>query len=118
MIIIPKGTPTENRSKLSNDELKHFRMLETQFRQQEETWNKKTNDEWAMALRLKETIYNAPTVCQKSPYEQWLCDMWNIELTIDREQIEIENKVIVEREMNKIRKQREMNNILTRRGST
>ena len=106
MLVIPKDTPTVNRSKLSKDELKHFRMLETQFRQQEQTWNKTTNDEWAMALQVQQTIRNAPTVCQKSPYEQWLCDMWNIELRIDREQTEIENKVIVEREMNKIRKRR------------
>ena len=40
MIRIPKDTPTENRSKLSKDELKHFRMLETQFRQREQE-NKK-----------------------------------------------------------------------------
>jgi hypothetical protein len=64
------------------------------------------NEELVMSRRVIETIRNAPTVCQKSPYEQWLCDMWNIELTIDRDQIEAENKVIVEREMNKIRKRR------------
>jgi hypothetical protein len=64
------------------------------------------NEERVKALMVIQTIRNAPTVCQKSPYEQWLCDMWNIELTIDREQTEIENKVIVEREMNKIRKRR------------
>lgn len=106
MLVIPKDTPTVNRSKLSKDELKHFRMLETQFRQQEQTWNQTMNEERVKALMAIQTIRNAPTVCQKSPYEQWLCDMWNIELTIDREQTEIENKVIVEREMNKIRKRR------------
>ena len=106
MIIIPKGTPTENRSKLSKDELKHFRMLETQFRQERQKWNQTMNEELVMSRRVIETIRNAPTVYQKSPYEQWLCDMWNIELTIDRDQIEAENKVIVEREMNKIRTRR------------
>ena len=106
MLVIPKDTPTVNRSKLSKDELKHFRMLETQFRQQEQMWKQTMNEERVKALMVIQTIRNAPTVCQKSPYEQWLCDMWNIELTIDREQTEIENKVIVEREMNKIRKRR------------
>ena len=106
MIIIPKGTPTENRSKLSKEELKHFRMLETQFRQERQKWNQTMNEELVMSRRVIETIRNADTVYQKSPYEQWLCDMWNIELTIDRDQIEAENKVIVEREMNKIRKRR------------
>lgn len=106
MIIIPKGTPTENRSKLSKDELKHFRMLETQFCQTEQTRKQTMNDEWAMALQIRQTIRNAPTVCVKSPYEQWLCDMWNVELAIDWPQIKAENQIIADHEMEKIRKRR------------
>ena len=106
MIIIPKGTPTANRSKLSKDELRHFRTLETQFRQTELTWNQTINDDRVMALQVIQTIRNAPTVCDKSPYEQWLCDMWNGELAIDWPQIEAENQVIADREMEKIRQRR------------
>lgn len=106
MIIIPKETPTANRSKLSKDELRHFRTLETQFRQAELTWNQTINDDRVMALQVIQTIRNAPTMCTKSPYEHWLCDMWNGELAIDWPQIEAENQVIADREMEKIRQRR------------
>lgn len=106
MIIIPKGTPTANRSKLSKDELRHFRTLETQFRQAEATWNQATNDDRVMALQVIQTIRNTPTVCTKSPYEHWLCDLWNGELAIDWPQIKAENQVIADREMEKIRQRR------------
>jgi len=107
MIIIPRNTPTENRSKLSNEELKHFRMLETQFRQREALQNRTMNDEWGFRLQVIQAIRNAPEVADKTPYVQWLCDMWDKELEIDRKAIEAENRVIADREMEKIRKRRE-----------
>ena len=107
MIRIPKDTPRENRSKLSNEELKHFRMLETQFRQREALQNRTMNDEWGFRLQVIQAIRNAPEVAEKTPYVQWLCDMWNKELEIDRKAIEAENQVIADREMEKIRKRRE-----------
>lgn len=81
-------------------------MLETLFRQTEVIWNQKNNDDRVMGLQVIQTIRDAPTVCAKSPYEQWLCDMWNGELAIDWPQIEAENQVIADREMKKIRLKR------------
>ncbi len=107
MIRIPKYTQRENLSKLSNDELKHFKMLETQFRQREALQNRTRNDEWGFRLQVTQAIRNAPEVADKTPYIQWLCDMWNKELEIDRKAIEAENRVIADREMEKIRKRRE-----------
>ena len=106
MIRIPKDTPRESLSKLSNEELKHFRMLETQFRQREALQNRTMNDEWGFRLQVIQAIRNAPEVANKTPHVQWLCDMWDKELEIDRKAIETENQVIADREMEKIRRKR------------
>jgi len=106
VIRIPKDTPRESLSKLSNEELKHFRMLETQFRQREALQNRTMNDEWGFRLQVIQAIRNAPEVADKTPYVQWLCDMWDKELEIDRKAIEAENQIIADREMEKIRKSR------------
>jgi hypothetical protein len=107
VIRIPKDTQRENLSKLSNDELKHFKMLETQFRQREALQNRTRNDEWGFRLQVIQAIRNAPMAAEKTPYVQWLCDMWDKELEIDRKAIEAENQVIADREMKKICKKRE-----------
>lgn len=113
MIRIPRNTPKQNRSKLSDDELKHFRMLETQFRQNEALQNQMMNDDRVLGIQVINAIRNAPQ--KKTPYVQWLCDMWDKELEIDRKSIERENQIIADREMENIRRHREMNNIRVKR---
>lgn len=100
MIIVPKNTPSVKRSKLSKEELKHFRMLETESRQKQmETWqqrNRMRNDDNYLRIELRKIFQHAPACRIKSHRSEVFIQKWDREMQVERELTEKANAITVE----------------------
>jgi len=83
-------------------------MLEMQFNQRETMIRAMMNEDdfcsQQVITAIRQAIEN-PRV--KTPYEQWLCDMWDNELRIDWPQTSKDNEQLANKIMNGIRQERQ-----------
>ena len=82
-------------------------MLEMDFKQREMMEQMRMNEEHNLGLQVTAAIRQAiDNTKVKTPYEQWLCDLWDKELRIDWPQTRQDNDVIANQVMENIRLKR------------